>query len=236
MRIEDVGNVDDCHGWISSKERSLHRSHLFGVDVRAAVPRCLLIFELPGRQHERDAGRQVLPVSFIEGGHFQCVHLSPDFNLDGRTYAETKTLCRAISDRNLGGIGIGPPFALCNFVARRWRVGPTQFGILEHSAGKVFFFHLVKRFAIERNKAALHAGEKVERLRHTRLVLEECPYSIDFVRRDVDEKNVGQFGRRSLADLAQQGALHQVDREDQHDAGTQAKPSLPPIDYRGDKG
>ena len=104
---------------------------------------------------------EVLPVSFVERGHFQGVHASADFDLALKSRRRDASRCAvAIADRNLRGIGIGPPFALRHFVARRRRVGPAQFGILEHSSRKVLVLQLVERFAIERNEAALHTGEQ----------------------------------------------------------------------------
>ncbi len=64
-------------------------------------------------------------------------------------------------------------------------------------------------------------GHEVERLVHAGLMREKVAHAGDFVAGDVDEEDVGQLGRSGLVQIAQECRLHEVDGEDEHDAGSQ---------------
>src|ERR1700752_3972178 len=121
------------------------------------------------------------------------MHASANGDLYGRANAKMQTLRRTFADCYFSGIGVSPPFTLGYLIACRRCIGPAQFGTLKHSAGEVLLFHLVERLPVERDESTLHSGEQVELLGDARLVLKEGPHSVDFVWRDVDKKDIGQF-------------------------------------------
>ena len=84
----------------------------------------------------------------------------------------------------------------------------------------MLLLQLFERLAVEGYESALHDGHQVQRPGDAGLVLKEISHSCDLVGGHIDKKDVGKFGRCGFAKVAEQRGLHQVDSENEHDAGS----------------
>ena len=145
------------------------------------------------------------------------------FKLNRGAYAKMQTLRHAVTDGDLRGVAVGPPFPCGHLVALGRCVGPTQFGVFQHAAGIMLVLHLLHGLAVEGDETAPDDGHQIELLTHAGLLCEERFHARDFVGAHVNKKNVGQFGRGGLAQIAQEALLHEIDREDEHDSRAQRR-------------
>src|ERR1700756_1373418 len=130
-----------------------------------------------------------------------------------------KALGEALADGDLRRAGVCPPFALEDFVAGGRRVRPGEADVFKHAAGQVLILELVESLAIERAKLAADRGHEFKGLRDAGLMREEVADAGSLVGGDVDEEDVREFGGGGLADLTKQSGLHEINRENEHDAG-----------------
>ena len=81
--------------------------------------------------------------------------------------------------------------------------------------------HLFHRLAVDGNEAAHDDGQQIQLLADARLLGEERFDARNFLAAHIDEEDVGNFGRSGLVQVAQEALLHEIDREDEHDARAQ---------------
>ena len=70
-----------------------------------------------------------------------CVHAA-GFEFHCGAYAKMQTLGHAVTDGELRGAAVRPPFPRGHFVALGQRIGPTEFGVFQHAARIMLALHL----------------------------------------------------------------------------------------------